>query len=172
VIDTHEKIDIGEQVTQINRVHALAKLDSNNQLTFPATVNELFSVSLFTDIDCGYCRRFHENMTQYNALGIRVNYLMLPRAGKNSASYDKTAAVLCSSTPQESMTLAMQGKFSAGTALVDSACKDNLDKQMLIATQFGISATPTLLLPNGGIIEGVINPEKLLIQLKSSSANN
>jgi protein-disulfide isomerase len=68
VIDTHENVDISEKVTQKNRIKALAKLDAENQLTFPATVEELFAVTLFTDIDCGYCRRFHSNMAQYNAL--------------------------------------------------------------------------------------------------------
>jgi thiol:disulfide interchange protein DsbC len=168
VIDTFEKIDISEQVTQKNRVKALAKFGDKNKLTFPASVKELFAVTLFTDIDCGYCRRFHNNMAQYNALGIRVNYLMFPRAGKYSESYDKTAEVLCSGRPQENMTLAMTGGFSADSSLVDKACLDNLDQQMLLATEFNISATPTMILPNGGVIKGVLNPEKLLAQLKKS----
>ncbi|PKG85090.1 hypothetical protein CXF85_05650 [Colwellia sp. 75C3] len=168
VIDTHENVDISEQITQKNRIKALAKLDAENQLTFPATVEELFAVTLFTDIDCGYCRRFHSNMAQYNALGIRVNYLMFPRAGKRSESYDKTAAVLCSANPQESMTLAMQGQFSASASSVNKTCQHNLDQQMSVAAEFGISATPTMLLPNGGVIKGVLNPEQLLAQLKKS----
>ena len=168
VIDTQENVDISEQVTQKNRVKRLAKLDEKNQLTFLATVKELFAVTLFTDIDCGYCRRFHSNMAQYNALGIRVNYLMFPRAGKRSESYDKTAAVLCSANPQENMTLAMQGKFSASASSVNKTCQHNLDQQMSIAAEFGISATPTMLLPNGGVIKGVLNPVQLLAQLKQS----
>ena len=68
VIDTQEKIDLSEQAAQKNRVKAFNKLKGENQLIFPATVKELFSVTLFTDIDCGYCRKFHGNMAQYNAL--------------------------------------------------------------------------------------------------------
>jgi len=168
VIDTQEKIDISEQAAQKNRVKALDKFSDKNQLTFPATVNELFSVTLFTDIDCGYCRKFHNNMAQYNALGIRVNYVMFPRAGKPSASYDKTAAVLCSSKPQESMTFAMQGRFSAPTSSVSKTCQNNLDQQMSLAAELGISATPTMLLPNGVVIQGVLGPEQLLAQLHKS----
>jgi len=173
VIDTYAKIDLIEQVTQKNRVKRLAKFGDKNQLTFPASVKELFAVTLFTDIDCGYCRRFHNNMAQYNALGIRVNYLMFPRAGKHSESYNKTVSVLCSTKPEENMTLAMTGGFSAANflvdnSLVDKACLDNLDQQMLLASEFGISATPTMILPNGGVIKGVLNPEQLLAQLKKS----
>ncbi len=168
VIDTQEKIELSEQVAQKNRVKALDQLSDKNQLTFPATAKELFSVTLFTDIDCGYCRRFHDNMAQYNALGIRVNYVMFPRAGKHSASYDKTAAVLCSSNPQESMTFAMRGKFSMPSPSVSKTCLHNLNEQMLLAAEFGISATPTMVLPNGAVIQGVLNPEQLLAQLHQS----
>jgi thiol:disulfide interchange protein DsbC len=168
VIDIREKIDLSEQVAQKKRVKSLHKLKDKQQLTFPATVKELFSVTLFTDIDCGYCRRFHENMTQHNALGISVNYVMFPRAGKPSASYNKTAAVLCSSKPQENMTLAMQGKFSLPTSSVSKTCQNNLDQQMLLAAELGISATPTMLLSNGRVIQGILNPEKLLAQLHQS----
>lgn len=165
VIDTQEKIDISEQVAQSNRLKKLGKIDDTNQLSFPATTKELFEVTLFTDIDCGYCRRFHGSMAQYNALGIRVNYVMFPRAGKNSKSYDKTAAVLCSVNPQENMTLAMQGQLPTSTMSVKKNCQHNLDQQMSLAAEFGISATPTILLPNGGVIEGVLKPEQLLAQL-------
>lgn len=166
VIDTQEKSDISEQVAQKNRLKKLANLDDEYQLIFPAIAKELFEVTLFTDIDCGYCRRFHGSMTQYNALGIRINYLMLPRAGKNSNSYHKTAAVLCSTNPQENMTLAMQGKFSVPTSSVDARCRNKLDKQMSLANELGITATPTLLLANGAVIEGVVTPEQLLAQLE------
>jgi len=165
VIDTQEKIDIGEQVAQKNRLKKIANLDDEYQLSFPATSKELFEVTLFTDIDCGYCRRFHDSMAQYNALGIRINYVMLPRAGKNSSTYNKTAAVLCTSSPQENMTLAMQGKFSAPTSPVDSRCKNKLDKQMSLANELGITATPTILFANGAVIEGAVKPEQLLAQL-------
>lgn len=171
VIDTEGKIDLSEQVAQRNRLSKLANLDNTNQLAFPATVKELFEVTLFTDIDCGYCRRFHSNMSQYNALGIRINYVMLPRAGKNSDSYNKTAAVLCSANPQKNMTIAMQGNFSATHSSVDTRCRKNLNKQMLLANELGITATPTMLLANGTIIEGVMNPEQLLAQLNKLSVS-
>jgi thiol:disulfide interchange protein DsbC len=172
VIDTREKIDISEQITQKNRIKTLATLSNKNKLTFPATVKELYSVTMFTDIDCGYCRRFHNNMAQYNALGIRVNYLMFPRAGKKSESYNKTAAVLCSENPQEKITMAMQGRFPVSDPSIGKTCQQNLDQQMLVARKLGISATPTIVLPHGGIIEGALHPDKLLAQLKRSEILN
>jgi len=166
VIDTQDKVDISEELAQAHRQNKLAMFDNSNQLSFPATIKEQYEVTLFTDIDCGYCRRFHNNMAQYNALGIRINYLMLPRAGKNSTSYHKTVAVLCSTNPQENMTLAMQGKYSVPTSAKDTRCRSKLNEQMLLANELGITATPTILFANGKIIEGVVSPEQLLAQLK------
>ncbi|MCJ8321163.1 MAG: DsbC family protein [Colwellia sp.] len=168
IFDTLEKTDITEQVAQKKRVRKLAEFDDKNQLTFPANIKELFAVTLFTDIDCGYCRRFHSNMTQYNDLGIRVNYVMLPRAGKHSKSYDKTAAVLCSENPQDNMTLAMQGKYSAKNTSMNTRCNKNLNEQMLLAAEFGISSTPSMILPSGKLIVGVLSPEQLLVRLQQS----
>ncbi len=165
VIDTDVKIDLNEQVTQESRAQQLIDLDESLQLSFPATGEELFAVTLFTDIDCGYCRRFHSHMSQYNNLGIRVNYLMLPRAGKHSVSYEKTLAVLCSINPKKNMTLAMQGKVPTFTQPIKQDCQNSLDQQMSIAEKFAITATPSMLLPNGKIIQGVVAPEQLLAQV-------
>jgi thiol:disulfide interchange protein DsbC len=171
IIDTQNKIDISEQVARGHRVNILAQFDNENTVTFPATAKELFFVNLFTDIDCGYCRRFHSNMAQYNALGIRVNYFMLPRAGKHSKSYNKTTAVLCSQNPQKNITLAMQGRLFTSSS-TNTSCQSNLDEQMLVANKLGISVTPTMLLPNGDLIEGALSPDKLLAQLTQVMQKN
>ncbi|MFT6703397.1 MAG: thiol:disulfide interchange protein DsbC, partial [Pseudomonadales bacterium] len=43
--------------------------------------NEKYVVNIFTDITCGYCRKLHNEMKQYNDLGITVRYLAFPRGG-------------------------------------------------------------------------------------------
>jgi protein-disulfide isomerase len=66
------------------------------------------------------------------------------------------------------MTQAMQGQFSA-SSLASSTCQKNLDKQMQLAAEFGINATPTLIMPNGEIVQGALSPKQLLAKLKLSS---
>ena len=33
------------------------------------------SITVFTDIDCGYCRKLHREISAYNDLGIEVRYM-------------------------------------------------------------------------------------------------
>jgi len=156
VIDTHSKINIVELKEKQNRKLKLDNLSKNMQLSFPATNEEQHTITLFTDIDCGYCRRFHKQIPELNAKGISVNYIMLPRAGLNSPSFDKTNSVLCSDNPQHNMTLAMNNQFTAS-----NECKSNLKQQLALASEFGISSTPTIILPDGSITPGYLTSEQL-----------
>ena len=81
IIDTHSKTNIVELKAKQNRKFKLDNLSKDMQLNFPSTIEEQHTITLFTDIDCGYCRRFHKQIPELNAKGISVNYIMLPRAG-------------------------------------------------------------------------------------------
>ena len=43
--------------------------------------NEKYKVTIFTDVDCGYCRKFHNEINDFNNLGITINYVAFPRSG-------------------------------------------------------------------------------------------
>ena len=47
-------------------------------------------ITVFTDITCGYCHKLHEQMGDYNALGITVRYLAFPRQGLQSEADRKS----------------------------------------------------------------------------------
>jgi thiol:disulfide interchange protein DsbC len=95
-------------------------------------------------------------MPDYNELGITMNYVMLPRSGLNSASYDKAASVFCSDKPAENMTLAMLGEFDQ-----KNSCDHTITDQYQLAREFGINSTPTMILPDGEIKVGFLTPEAL-----------
>ena len=156
IIDTYSKTNIVELKEKQNRKFKLDNLSKNMQLKFPSTTEEQHIITLFTDIDCGYCRQFHKQIPELNAKGISVNYIMLPRAGLNSPSFDKTNSVLCSDNPQHNMTLAMNNQFSA-----NNACKSSLKQQLALASEFGINSTPTIILPDGSITPGYLTSEQL-----------
>ena len=69
-----------------------------------------YTVTVFTDIDCGYCRKLHSEMAKYNELGIRVRYLFYPRTGPNTESWSKAVAVWCSPNRNEALTRAKRGE--------------------------------------------------------------
>lgn len=156
IIDTHSKTNIVELKEKQNRKFKLDNLSKNMQLKFPSTTEEQHLITLFTDIDCGYCRQFHKQIPEINDKGISVNYIMLPRAGLNSPSFDKTNSVLCSDNPQHNMTLAMNNQFST-----NNPCKSSLKQQLALASEFGINSTPTIILPDGSITPGYLTSEQL-----------
>lgn len=137
-----------------------SQLAPDMYLSFPAPNNEHHAVTVFTDIDCTCCRRFHSFMPTYNELGITVNYVMLPRAGLNSPSYNKAASVFCSSNPTENMTLAMQGEFNQ-----KNSCEHTITNQLQLASELGITSTPTMILPDGEIKVGFLAPTALQVVL-------
>ena len=69
-----------------------------------------YTITVFTDIDCGYCRKLHSQMAEYNRLGIRVRYLFYPRSGPDTESWHKAEAVWCSANRNDALTRAKKGE--------------------------------------------------------------
>jgi len=156
VLDTKTRMNLVEQRGKQYRQRRLSQLAPDMYLSFPATAQEQHVVTVFTDIDCTYCRRLHTYMPQYNERGITVNYVMLPRAGLNSSSYNKAVSVFCSSKPAENMTLAMKDEFHQ-----KNSCDQTIADQFHLALEFGINSTPTMILPDGEIKVGFLAPAAL-----------
>ncbi len=148
------------------RQQKIAAIAETDMVVFKAE-NEKHVVTVFTDVDCGYCRKLHNEMEEYNDLGITVRYMAYPRAGKPSDSYDKLAAVWCSDDKQKSMTRAKNRQSVAA-----KSCKHPIDSHMKIVRDFGLSGTPAIITEGGQLIGGYVEPEKLvdyLEQLKDKS---
>lgn len=165
VIDTQTKQNISEQRAQLYRKERISNLDNNMTLSFPATGPKSHTVTLFTDIDCTFCRKLHSHMNEFNASGITFNYVMLPRAGRNSHSFNKTVSVLCSAQPQESMTQAMKGQ-----SFEPNHCANTLSEQLALASELEINSTPTMILPDGQLRLGTITPSELLTLLNRKNS--
>jgi len=116
-------------------------------------------VTVFTDIDCGYCRKLHGEMDGYLEAGIEVRYMMFPRAGVGSESYKKAVAVWCSDDRNVAMTSAKSGK-----ALELKTCKNPIDQHMSLVKQLGARGTPFIVLEDGSTQPGYV-PAKQLARL-------
>jgi len=156
VLETKTRINLIELKDKQYRQRRLSLLDPEMYLSFPASTPEQHAVTVFTDIDCTFCRRLHTFMPEYNQLGITINYVMMPRAGLNSASYNKAVSVFCSNSPAQNMTLAMKGEFNQ-----ENSCENTIISQYQLAMEFGINSTPTMILPDGGIKVGFLPPAAL-----------
>ncbi len=114
------------------------------------------TISIFTDIDCGYCRKLHSQMDQYLAYGIRIRYLFFPRAGLKSESYQKAVAVWCADDRNEAMTLAKSGQ-----KVEMKECDNPVSSHYSLGEQMGIRGTPALVLDDGEKLPGYVPPDRL-----------
>lgn len=115
-------------------------------------------INVFTDIDCGYCRKLHRQMDEMNAQGIEVRYLAYPRAGVNSPSFDKLATAWCSDDKQAAM-----DKLKNRQPLDMKVCDDNpVAAQLALGGQMGVTGTPALVLADGRLIPGYMPTADLL----------
>ncbi|MCK4493387.1 MAG: DsbC family protein, partial [Methylococcales bacterium] len=155
IIDIANKKDITEAKLASSRISALQAIGEKNMIIFkPKTVKH--SVYVFTDIDCGYCRKLHGQMAEYLAEGIQVNYLFFPRAGKGSESYDKAVSVLCAKDRKKSLTAA-----KSGTDPEKKTCDNPLNKHMDLAQLFEVRGTPMIVTGKGNILPGYVPPKAL-----------
>jgi len=121
-----------------------------------------YTVTVFTDVDCAYCRQLHSQIAEYNRLGIRVQYLFYPRTGPNTESWTKAEEVWCSSNRNDALTLAKRG-----APLQAKACPNNpVAKHYALGRDFGLQGTPAIVLANGELIGGYMPPGELVQHLK------
>ncbi|NOT84829.1 MAG: DsbC family protein, partial [Methylococcaceae bacterium] len=113
-------------------------------------------VYVFTDIDCGYCRKLHSEIDQYLAAGISVRYLFFPRAGKGSDSYNKAVSVWCAKDRAKALTLAKQDK-----EIEEKTCPNPIDKHMQLAQEFEVRGTPMIVSDKGAVFPGYIPAKQL-----------
>lgn len=107
------------------------------------------TITVLTDIDCGYCRKLHNEIDEFMDAGIRVRYMMYPRAGKGSDAYNKAVAVFCSDDPNQALTDAKNGK-----RIEMRTCDNPVDSQMALVEQVGARGTPFIIFENGQVQPG------------------
>ena len=166
VIDTSKQIDLVELANQQHRKKLIESIAREKLLSYKAK-NEQHTLTIFTDIDCPFCRKLHSQIKTLNQQGVTVDYIMLPRGKAGSMAFDKTANALCADIPQAAMDTAMQsGQFKQRTQAT-AMCVKNLKTQQLLAQTFGFSATPTILFANGEIVPGFMKTEDILKKLNT-----
>ncbi len=123
-------------------------------------------ITVFTDIDCGYCRKLHQEVEQYNQLGIGVSYLFFPRTGLNSNSHQKAINVWCATDQKKAMTEAKAGK-----ELAPLMCPNPIESQFNLGLGMGIhkAGTPTVVFSDGTLMRGylpAVRMKQKLIEIK------
>ena len=161
LIDLEARKDLTDEKLAGARTSALEKLGEDQMIIFKPEESK-YKISVFTDIDCGYCRKLHSEMEKYLAEGITVQYLFYPRAGKGSDSYNKAVSVWCSDDRNEALTMAKNGKTPEA-----KTCDNPVDEHMQMGVAFEVKGTPMIVTENGNVFPGYV-PAKQLVKALAS----
>ena len=165
LIDLDTKANLSEESRTDARRDLMAQLGDEEVILFsPEDVK--YSVSVFTDVDCTYCRRLHSQIEQYMANGIEVRYLLYPRGGPASAAWNTSESVWCAKDRAEALTLAkLDREFDS------SNCDASIvQEHYILGQEVGLSGTPAIVLEDGELIAGYLPPDALKARLEQKAA--
>ncbi len=161
-----------ENLTEALRSHARLQLINavpESQMLIFTPKNPLYTITVFTDVDCQYCRKLHSEMAEINKLGVRVRYLFYPRTGPNTESWRKAEVVWCSADRNEALTRAKAG----GQLDMNKTCGPTpVAREYALGQAIGVRGTPAILTENGDFINGYMPPRELLQTIKELKLAN
>jgi thiol:disulfide interchange protein DsbC len=164
LVDVAAGTDLTEVKLGGARKQAIESLGVDKMIVFKPKINK-YKVSIFTDIDCGYCRKLHSELDQYMAEGITIQYLFFPRAGKGSDSYQKAISVWCADDRKAALTSAKKGETPPS-----KTCANPIDEHMQLAEEFDVKGTPMMVTENGTVIPGYLPAKQLAEALANEKA--
>lgn len=142
------------------RKSLMANVNPNDAIVFKPQGKTKAVVYVFTDVDCGYCRKLHSQIADYNNLGIEIRYLAFPRAGIPSPSADKLVSAWCSKDKQKALTLLKQDQ-----PVTPATCDNPVAAEFDLGGRLGVNGTPALWVPSGELKPGYVPPEDLAREL-------
>ncbi len=165
LIDLDHQVNLSEQSRTNARRDLVAGLDDDDAILFsPADIKH--SVTIFTDVDCTYCRKLHAEIDEYMSNGIEVRYVLYPRNGPASRAWTTSEEVWCAKNRNEALTAAKLGR-----GFDTSACDASVVSQhYVLGQEIGLSGTPAIVLEDGTLIGGYLPPAALSQRLQQEFA--
>lgn len=154
-------IDLQDLALKPVRREKLAAIPASDEVIFPAKGKRKGLIYVFTDIDCGYCRKLHAEVPELNDLGIEVRYLAYPRAGVGSSSYTTIAKAWCADDRQTTLTRLKQGK-SVNVAYCDD---QPVADQFRLGGELGVRGTPAIFFEDGTLLPGYLPADEIARRL-------
>lgn len=155
LVDLETRTEITDERLSKLKLDALNQFGDEQMVVYSPEAPK-YTVTVFTDIDCGFCRRLHSEMDQYNKQGIAIRYLFYPRAGIGSDSYNKAVSVWCADDRHAAMDAAKAGKD-----IPSKTCDNPVEAHYELGQQMRVQGTPALVLSDGEIVPGYVPPAKL-----------
>ncbi len=165
LIDLNNRNNLTEQALNGVRVEGLKEYEES-MIVYKAP-NEKHSITVFTDISCGYCRKLHRELDDLLDAGITVKYLAFPRGGLQGSGYADLMNVWCARDQQEALT---EAKSGTSTKVV-AGCSAPVAEHYQLGQSFGISGTPAIILEDGTMIPGYQPAAALKAALEANKAS-
>ncbi|MEO6079958.1 MAG: DsbC family protein [Steroidobacteraceae bacterium] len=165
VTNTGEFPNLSEDRRRELRLGMVARVPESQMLVF-GPANAAHTITVFTDIDCPWCRKLHSEIDEYNKRGVRVRYLFYPRTGPDTESWTKAETVWCSADRKAAFTRAKLGK-----KLDWKACPGSpVAREYQLGQDIGITGTPGMVLDSGELVPGYMSPPELIAHFKEEAA--
>jgi thiol:disulfide interchange protein DsbC len=148
-------VNLSSKTRQIRIQERVSAIPEDDMIIFTPQLTKA-SITVFTDVDCTYCRALHRDLEQLNDLGIEVKYVAYPRGGEQAESYSKMISVWCSDDRKKSLTQAKNGQN-----LPQFECDNPVLDHYAIGNAIGITGTPAIVLPDGQVVPGYMDSERL-----------
>ena len=159
ILDISNRRNITEDVRAENRVHLLNTISEKEYIEFSPSSAKNY-IYVFTDTDCGYCRKLHRDVPELNSMGIAVRYLAYPRTGVDSKIGDEMRDVWCADDRQEALTAAKNRE-----QFHSKPCDAPIARHYALGKELGVSGTPAIFLENGVKLPGYIPPDEIYRQI-------
>lgn len=143
-------VNLGEARRNELRLQKISALDEKDMIIFPAAEQKAV-LTVFTDVDCPYCRKLHGEIGELNDLGVTVRYLAFPRTGLNTETSEKMIATWCAADRKAMFTAAKRG-----TDVPAADCDSPVEEQYQLGREVGVTGTPALVFDDGTIVPGYV----------------
>lgn len=149
-------VNLTEQKQNAMRKDELAAVKDEKKIVFKAQGVEKSSVYVFTDVDCGYCRKLHQEVPELQKMGISVQYLAFPRGGQQQPAFQKMVNIWCSDDTQKAMS-----DVKGGGSLENTTCENPVLEQFELGQKLGVNGTPAIFTAEGQQIGGYLPANRL-----------
>ena len=159
LLNTKDQVNLGDLAQSEKVAKVIDEVSTDKMIVFgPKDAKR--HITVFTDIDCGYCRKLHNEVADLTEAGVQVRYLAFPRAGIGSESHKKYVSVWCNDDQQSALTSA-----KAGTAVPAATCENPVSETYNLGQQVGVRGTPTIIFDDGTLTPGYLPSAELIRRL-------
>lgn len=162
IFNLETRTNVTDEKRSVGRKKVIASLPEESMIIF-SPEKPKYQLTIFTDIDCGYCRKLHSEIDSYMKEGIKIRYLAFPRSGPNSPSFDKAVSVWCDKDRKQAITRAKAGGM---VKKMDKPCNNPVAQHYNAGQVVGVTGTPSLVLDNGKVIPGYVPANRLKVMME------